>query len=53
MFLCADGDKSLDTASYFIGHGFTGRTWAHRRLAEHDGPFAWSRIEERFVPVPR
>lgn len=23
VFLCANGDKSLDTASYFIGHGFT------------------------------
>ncbi|MCH2105489.1 MAG: rhodanese-like domain-containing protein [Planctomycetes bacterium] len=23
VFICADGDRSLDVASYFIGHGFT------------------------------
>ena len=23
VFICADGDRSLDIASYFIGHGFT------------------------------
>ena len=23
VFICSDGDRSLDVASYFIGHGFT------------------------------
>lgn len=24
VFVCANGDRSLDVASYFLGHGFTG-----------------------------
>ena len=23
VFLCQDGDRSIDTAAYFVGHGFT------------------------------
>ena len=23
VFICSDGERSLDVASYFIGHGFT------------------------------
>lgn len=36
VFACQDGQRSLDVASYFIGHGFT-RVWALR-----GGASAWA-----------
>jgi rhodanese-related sulfurtransferase len=38
VFICADGDRSLDIASYFIGHGFTD---VH---AVRGGAIAWASV---------
>ena len=45
VFLCKDGARSMNVASYFIGHGFTG---VH---AVRGGLLAWSREVDPSVPA--
>ena len=44
VFLCRDGDRSLDVASYFAGHGFTAAR------AVRGGTLAWSDEVDPSVP---